>query len=307
MASQLPGPMCVSSLGADWIDAGTMCLSLTDAPGVAGAQGPVPWHRDPFSSVQLATAGLVYSKAKEAAWKRRFDIQMASAGVRPTPDSGLYWRSLLGCLAVGKACSGAESLQFFVIRGGYEGFLAKRMTLIDANQTVWDGRGAGTTDLNDALVVLDGAGSLLGAFQLAVPNYFPRTARMVASDWDGRAVFAYHNGTYDYDGLAVLDRGKLPTFDPKIGKYEYWIDIHHKVGTLGCIEIAGAATVATRDFDAFVRTISKSHGRAADESFFRDEGGYSTADAVDAASNAATFNVHMKHFLGRIFVVDVPR
>jgi hypothetical protein len=302
MAGNPPGPLCVATLGSDWIDAGTMCLARSDTPGTTG---PLAWRRDPFSSVHATRSALVYSRAKEATWKRRFDEQMALAGVTVSASSGLYWRSLLGCLSCSRVCPGQEGLQFFVIRGGYEGFLAKGTGLSDANRSHWDGRTEGTSDINDALVVLDGVGTLVGAFQLAVPNYYPRTARMVASDWDGRAVFAYHNATWDYEGLAVLDRGKLPAYDPKIGKYEYWIDIHHKKYTAGCIEIASAAMPATRDFDAFVRAISKSHGRSVDESFFRAKSGYSTAGL--AGSKAVPFTVHMKHFLGRIFVVEVPQ
>jgi hypothetical protein len=101
------------------------------------------------------------------------------------------------------------------VRGGYEGFPPARYAKVDADRAGWNGR-RGSTDVNDALVVLDAGGGLIGAFQLAVPNYYPRTAKMVADDWNGRAVFAYHNGTFNYDGLAVLDRGKLPEYDPKI-------------------------------------------------------------------------------------------
>lgn len=295
--AQVPGPVCTASVGDDWIDAGTMCLARLQSPG------PIAWRRDPFASDRFA-ARRVYSRAAEAAWKRRFDEQLALAGVSITVDNAVYWRSLIGCLAAGSSCDDEGELVFYLVRGGYEGFLPAGYSKIDANRAGWDGR-SGTTDVNDVLVVFDAGRALVGAFQLAVPNYYPRTAKMVASDWNGRAVFAYHNGTYDYDGLAVLDRGKLPSYDPKVGKYSYWIDIHHKVGTLGCIEVAHSGMRSGQNFDAFVRHIGKAHGRTVEEAFVRGPDGYSVA-ALDGDPDSKAFKVRMQRFLGRIYVVDLP-
>ncbi len=305
MPDTIPGPMCGFQLGVDWVDPGTMCRSRSNGPGSAGLSSSAlttSSRRDPFASIPLATARLVYSKAKEARWKRRFDEALAASGLQIAPTSGLYWRSLIGCLAASDSCPPADSLQFFLIRGGYEGFLARSLLHVDANRASWDSRADGTTDLNDAMVVLDSQGKFLGAFQLAVPNYYPRTAQMVARDWNGRSVFSYYNNTFGYHGLAVLDRGKLPAYDPKVGKYDYWIDIHHKGGTLGCIEIARSASADASDFDSFVFRLGRAFGRAVDEQYSREGHGYS----LGTGASSGTFKVHMKHYLGTVSVLDIP-
>ena len=38
MPEKKPGPVCVSKLGTDWIDSGTMCRSRTGAPSTIGRQ-----------------------------------------------------------------------------------------------------------------------------------------------------------------------------------------------------------------------------------------------------------------------------
>lgn len=307
MADQPVGPLCADRLGTDWMDAGTMCLSRSDAPGSTGTSsrgGPQAWGRDPFAS----PLKLVYSRAKEAVWKRTFDERLSLAGVRVAADNGLYWRSLVGCLVGNRSCSADNTeLVFYLIRGGYEGFLDSSLKPFDANRAAWDNRSEGTTDVNDALVVLDGSGALVGAFQLAVPNYYPVTGRMVTEDWDGRAVNAYYNSRFQYWGLAVIDRGKLPKYDPAVRKTSWWIDIHHKAGTFGCIEVNKSATAGTHDFDAFVRSVSARYGRVAKARFIRDKtGGYLPADD-DAPETAAAFTVEMTHYLGRLYVLQLPR
>ena len=283
-----------------------MCLTRSSIPGSTGLESTGrPARRDPFASIQRAIKHLVYSKAKEAKWKRQFDETMAASGLQIDPTSGLYWRSLLGCLVGPVSCPEAGELQFFLVRGGYEGFLSQQVKHVDANRVKWESR-SGTTDINDAMVVLDTDGNYVGAFQLAVPNYYPRTAQMVASDWNGRAVFSYYNRTYSYFGLAVLDQGKLPLYDPKIKKYSYWIDIHHKFGTLGCIEIAGSASPTESNFDSFVAKITKRFGHSLEETFVADKSGYSEVELVPTDAKANAFSVNMKSYLGRIFVVDIP-
>jgi hypothetical protein len=214
-------------------------------------------------------------------------------------------RSLLGCLGGPGSCPEAGELQFFLVRGGYEGFLSQHVKLVDANRVAWESR-SGTTDINDALVVLDTNGNYVGAFQFAVPNYYPRTAQMVASDWNGRAVFSYYNKKYSYFGLAVLDQGKLPRYDPKIKKYRYWIDIHHKFATAGCIEIAGSSSPKESNFDSFVAKITKRFGHCLEETFVADKNGYSEVELVPTDAKANAFSVNMTSYLGRIFVVDIP-
>lgn len=307
MPDRPAGPICLSNVGKDWIDDGTTCRTRTSAPGPARANcDPLGgFHRDPFASVPQATAKLVYSKAKEAAWKRRFDEKLAGTGLLIVPSSDAYWQALIGTLTRSTSCDvTVDGLQFFVIRGGFEGFLAPRLQRADANRANWDDRD-GTTDLNDVLVILNSTGGLLGAFQLAVPNYYPRTATMVADDWNGRAVFSYWNNTFSYYGLAVLDRGKLPDYDPKVKKYKYWIDIHHNAGTLGCIEIAQAASTKQGDFDSFVSRLGKSYGKPRDEQYSADKDNYQLLEP-SPGHQASSFTVHMKSYLGRIWVLDIP-
>ena len=296
--------MCAYQLDEAWIDDGTMCRSQSSAPGPVGLTlDRRRLRRDPFASALLGTAKLVYSKAKEATWKRSFDEEIAAAGIQIVPTNGTYWRLLIRCLSEARVDCIVEGLQFFVIRGGYEGFLSKDLRLTDANKVHWDGR-EGTTDLNDVLVVLDENGNYVGAYQLAVPNYYPRTAKMVATDWEGRAVFSYWNDTYSYRGLAVLDRGKLPRYDPKVGKYAYWIDIHHKLGTLGCIEVAAGASKEIANFDAFLHRLEKAHGRKVEEQYAAGKKAEYQRDP--AATGKSGFTVSMEHYLGRISVLAVP-
>ncbi len=45
MGDQVPGPLCSSDLGADWIDGGTTCLSRSKAPVSAGTGEPLATPR----------------------------------------------------------------------------------------------------------------------------------------------------------------------------------------------------------------------------------------------------------------------
>jgi hypothetical protein len=177
----------------------------------------------------------------------------------------------------------------------------------NAHHAAWDDR-EGTTDIDDALVVLDSSGHLIGCFQLAIPNYYPQTGKMVDKEWDGRAVMAYYNTAFAsaYWGLAVIDSGKLPQYDPAIKHYTNWIDIHHKTGTLGCIEVSSSATTGGRNFDAFVLGISKTYGQPRNLRFKKDGHGYLPV-GDDEAVPPKSFVVEMKRYLGCIYVLQIPQ
>jgi len=246
-----------------------------------------PFERDP-------TASMSYSRAPEAAAKRAVDQDLWQAGIPVKRDSERYWKEYVARVG-GSVSADAGGVQIFYLQGGWEGFLTKAEARGDANRAAWDGR-SGKTDVNNALVVFSPNGALLGAYQMAVPNSYPGTARMVASEWSGEKVFTYHNQRWDYEALAVLDTGKLPAFDPGVGKYRYWIDIHHQVGTLGCIEIAG---ISPQRFDAQVKKWSREYGTM-ETSYFAKEGGtYVESD------RAHGFPVK-RRFLGTMSVLRPP-
>jgi len=55
MPNRLPGALCASRLGLDWIDDGTMCLGRSEAPGTVGLTpgllGPFDQHFQVFDSL----------------------------------------------------------------------------------------------------------------------------------------------------------------------------------------------------------------------------------------------------------------
>ncbi len=163
-----------------------------------------------------------------------------------------YWKRYIevaseGAVSVSEA---AEGLQFFYIKGGFEGFLQKSHAGKDASTANWDDR-EGTTDINDALVIFDKKGGFLAVAQTAIPNYYPRTAQYIPS-WDKLPVFTYQNQKYGYQGLFVLDDYKYA------GKNTYWIDFHHAYITVGCIEIVRLTNGSGKNVDAdqFIRWLN---------------------------------------------------
>jgi hypothetical protein len=149
--------------------------------------------------------------------------------------------------------SGARGLQFFIIKGGGEGFLNPFYTGKDASR-VPSGGGVTTSgqpgtamvfDDNDLLAVFDQKGKLISSallrrpLSITHPNIWTEhTANRVYNAWDGRHVSLYHNKNFDiaYYGLMVDDR---------LGLYRSGavrIDMHKEEATNGCIFIKDPMT-----------------------------------------------------------------
>jgi hypothetical protein len=214
-------------------------------------------------------AELVYSSASEAAAKRALDRQLLAEN---TPsyirmDSESYLRDLIRYGSKGRieVRDKARGLQFFIVRGGAEGFLWSDLAGIDASRyrvgsTTTSGASGNVTvfDLNDLLAVFDAKGTLINSCILARPIsistakdplfWTERTAEKVYAAWDNSPVSIYRNTYFDikYYGLWVNDSA---------GYYANgWvrIDIHKKEATNGCIFIMDPNTP---DYSAATKSI----------------------------------------------------
>ena len=201
----------------------------------------------------------VYSTAPEAMKKRMIDQKIqadpAFKGTFLTMWHEGYLKELINLTSAGKVVVKplAVGLQFFIIKGGAEGFLdsaysgqnAGRMVVGD---TVTTSGKAGTVMTfvdHDFLIVFTAAGALIGnailrrPISIAHPNiWHEHTANRVFNAWDGRAVSIYRNTRFDvaYYGLWV---------DDKLGLYRTGavrIDMHKEEATNGCIFIQDAGT-----------------------------------------------------------------
>jgi hypothetical protein len=254
MGERVPGPLCSTRVGDDWIDLGTTCRSRSSKPGPTGVA-------DVLVSVALNAVlpfkaqfdrEHVYSKAPEAARKRDIDLQIIgddysrSAEIRL--DNGDYLKELIRLGSNGKQKVGdsGRKIQFFIIRGGAEGLLAGDMAGKDASNVVFPGSTtSGKTspefrfDNNDLLAVFDPRGKLIGAALLQRPIsitgiWSEKTANAVYDAWNNKDVSIYRNKNFDvpYLGL-VVDDGM---------KKKAWVDLHKQEATNGCIFIVDPAT-----------------------------------------------------------------
>ena len=277
-----------------------------------------PLSRDPFSDSVIRKNHLVYSKAPEATTKKGTDEEIASTGTEVSVHSERYWKALIQLTSGREVSTDSAGVQFFVIRGGYEGFLTRDQKDENANKGYSDVDHA-NTDLNDALVVFDPKGKLLGAWQLAISNSYTFTSRAMDADWDGKKVFTYFNSSYSqhYQGLAVLDKGKLPRYDPEElkkrskddVKYDLWIDFHHAWYTAGCVEVLRGWSVHGPNFDRFMTALAKSFGREETVYYGGHYGGYQELGTDDIAKANSRFVVDSKRagfkFLGNMSVVQI--
>jgi len=171
-----------------------------------------------------------------------------------------YLKTLIMLVTAGTivVSNSASRLQFFIIRGGAEGFLpdeysGRDATRINSGATVTTSGAAGTAmifDDADLLVVFDKTGKLVSSARLSRPisithpdKMTEATANLVYEAWDGQPVNLYHNTNYTvhYYGLWVddkLGRYRLPASDPKSVK----IDMHKSEATNGCIFIIDELT-----------------------------------------------------------------
>ena len=214
-----------------------------------------PAHRQ-LAAVDPAMAKFesdhVYSTAHEATTKRQIDLQIIGGdyarGGEISLTSPRYLKRLIELASNGKTSVGtASAMQFFIVKGGAEGFLPAFLRGQDASSVVEsDGsttQGAGSTfhfDHNDLLVVFDSLGLLVGAARLERPTFITgiwsrKTADKVYAAWDGKTVFIYRNTSFDipYVGLGVDDgfRGRAAT-----------VDLHKQEATNGCIFVVDPNT-----------------------------------------------------------------
>jgi hypothetical protein len=201
----------------------------------------------------------VYSKALVASRKRVIDLQIMGGdydkGAMVNMYRESYLKELIKAASKGKqsVTSSARGLQFFIVRGGAEGFLDISYQGIDASRMIV---GGGTTTSgkpgtmmvfvnNDLIAAFDRTGKLISSallsrpISIAHPNIWTElTANKVYAAWDGGPVSIYRNTNFDikYYGLMV---------DDSAGFYRsgsVTIDMHKQEATNGCIFIKDDAT-----------------------------------------------------------------
>lgn len=254
MAERIPGPLCSSRYEGDWIDRGTSCRSRSSRPGPTaydifrnGVQRAVNPFRATFDRDH------VYSLAPEAARKRDIDLQIIGDNYRRSAEIRLdnehYLKELVRLGSGGKqfVSDRARKIQFFIIRGGAEGFLSADMAKKNASNVVFPGSTtAGKKspefrfDNNDLLAVFDPRGKLIRAALLQRPIsisggiWTEKTANAIYNAWHNKDVSIYRNTSFDvpYLGL-VVDDGM---------KKKGWVDLHKQEATNGCIFIVDPGT-----------------------------------------------------------------
>jgi hypothetical protein len=203
----------------------------------------------------------VYSKSADAAKKKKIDDDIAKQKIPIDMHNEAYLKALIAASSKDKSkvSGNAKGLQFFIVRGGAEGFLgdfydgkdASRMVTGDATTT---SGGAGVSmvfDENDLLIAFDKHGKLIDTAQLQRPlsiknapvKWTEGTANKVYDAWDGQPVSVYKNNSFDvtYYGLAV---------DDKLGWYrsgKVRVDMHKQEATNGCIFIVDNNTPEYND------------------------------------------------------------
>jgi hypothetical protein len=243
--------MCSTRLGEDWIDVGTSCRNRSSLPGAVGVGvalifGPLSPEKKKYDRDH------VYSTAPEAATKRAIDLQIIGGDYSKSGDVRMdnpdYLKQLIDIASGGKkkvSTLKPGKVQFFIIRGGAEGFLAPWMSTENASriefpsETTSGKKAVVVFDENDLLAVFDEAGDLIMSARLERPLSIPgrwreKTANTVYNAWDNKEVSIYRNTNFDipYLGL-VVDEGM---------KKKAWVDIHKQEATNGCIFIVDPDT-----------------------------------------------------------------
>lgn len=166
-----------------------------------------------------------------------------------TLDNEAYLKRLIREVSRGRVevSSGARGLQFFIVKGGGEGFLDAAYEKKDASRVTVGGAttsGVKGTEIvfddNDLLAAFTAGGTLIAAALLRRPLsikhpsiWSEHTANTVYNAWDGQSVSLYRNTNFEiqYYGLRVND---------KLGYYSSGrvrIDLHKEEATNGCIFI----------------------------------------------------------------------
>ena len=235
---------------SDALEAPNQCR----APAANTASLQPGYTREQFESEH------VYSDAPAAAKKRAIDDAFIGGdlarGALVRLDNPDYLKYLISASSGGKVQvqdhGPTGKLQFFIVRGGAEGFLpawAKGTNAADYHFDTTDTSGkTSSTRMNydDMVAVFDDKGKLVGAARLERPLQIPgrisqKTADGAYNDWSDKDVFAYRNqtrGWVPYTGIGVRDghRGRDVT-----------IDMHKHEATNGCILIDDPDTPALDD------------------------------------------------------------
>src|SRR5260370_5717159 len=144
MGERIPGPLCSTRVGDDWIDLGTTCRSQTGKPGpigIANALGGVALNALLPFKIKFDREH-VYSKAREAARKRDIDLQIIGDDYRRIGeiriDNEKYLKELirLGANGSKKGSDSARKIKFFIIRVGAEGVFSADFANKDASNIV---------------------------------------------------------------------------------------------------------------------------------------------------------------------------
>lgn len=225
----------------------------------------IPSAGDTSPAEQLFNATHVYSKAPEAARKRKIDEDIMggdfSKGSLIDMSSGAYLKELVRRASKGQTTVKAKSkeLQFFIVKGGAEGFLPSAYRGIDASNitrsSVTTTGAPGTTmrfDNNDLICVFGTEGQMISSallqrpLSITNPNIWTeQTANKVYDAWDNQYVSLYKNQNPNFDikymGLQV---------DDKLGYYQTGkarIDLHKQEATNGCIFLVDPNTPSYSD------------------------------------------------------------
>ena len=254
--NRVPGPICSTRLGDDWIDDGTLCRAKSATPGPGGV---VP--ANPAKSSFDSAHG--YSLAPEARRKRAIDLEIIGGDYTRSGDVRIdnedYLKKLIEIGSGGKqkVLSKSRDMQFFIVRGGGEGFLPDTLRKIDAGNNVkhWPSTNGklGETDFdeNDLLAVFNTSGTLIGSARLRRPTYVQTrisrsTAAKVYDAWAGKKVFIYRNTSSDPRWIPYLGLGLDDGFrDGSANDGEkVLIDLHKEEQTNGCIFVLDDTTPA---------------------------------------------------------------
>lgn len=207
-----------------------------------------------------------YSTAAEASAKFRIDEEIVDGDLANLAKIDMkneaYLKELIAKASMGRRTvqSGVKGLQFYMIKGGGEGFLDPYYFGKDASRLMVGGGtttsgSAGTTmvfDNNDLLAVFDRTGKLIGSALLQRPisivdpsrrhphMWTEPTANKVYDAWDDRPVSIYRNTNFGiaYYGLRI---------DDSLGWYakgSVRVDLHKQEATNGCIFIVDPNTPA---------------------------------------------------------------
>jgi hypothetical protein len=207
----------------------------------------------------------VYSKSPEAGRKRVIDLEIMGfnfiriAAVAVDIENEDYLKQLIDRASNGmvKVSDHTDKLQFFIIKGGAEGFLNSSHDGVDASRMVegrkrdTDGKPGTEMTLDDTclLAVFNRLGGLIGSALLIRPiivitpddptKWTEPTANAVFDAWDKSPVSLYHNRNFEveYFGLWMDDTAGFYRGRHQGRVRQARIDIHKDEATDGCILI----------------------------------------------------------------------